>query len=210
MGTLFLYLEDSRKAAGLFLLLFSESAKVMVECVFMLRRQKINLADDESFRWKFLYDKQMTDRSHQFVFYLWVKECGDQWTWILSYQAILGLGHPATVQCSLTFLPSQTVCPRGLMINSGGCVRLSGFIFLRNSAHSSIYITWEQILIFSAGVAVGCIWETRLRQMDMNVSRVNGNYRPAQFQAFSRFSDMLCSGFLLHFNIQSLPGLPDK
>ncbi|TNN78781.1 hypothetical protein EYF80_010951 [Liparis tanakae] len=37
----------------------------------------------------------------------------------VSHQAILGRGHPATVQCSLTVLPSQTVCPRGLMTNSG-------------------------------------------------------------------------------------------
>lgn len=53
------------------------------------------------------------------------------------HQAILGLGHPATVQWRLRVWPSHTVCPRGLMINSGGCIRLSGFIFLRNSTHSS-------------------------------------------------------------------------
>lgn len=58
--------------------------------------------------------------------------------WRTSHQATLGLGHPATVQCSFRVLPSHTVCPRGLMMNSGGCVRLSGFIFLRNSDHSSI------------------------------------------------------------------------
>ena len=66
----------------------------------------------------------------------------------MSYQVILGLGHPATVQCSFTVLPSQTVCPRGFTINSGRCVRLSGFIFLRNSDHSSSYVTreWSQTL----------------------------------------------------------------
>lgn len=138
-----------------------------------------------------------------------------RWSRNISYQAILGLGHPATVQCSLTFLPSQTVCPRGFTINSGGCVRLSGFIFLRNSAHSSIYRKRAKPGICHIELVSICRLHVRefkmekilLLQIQKGVKRI---YRLAQLQALGRFSDMRCSGFLLHPNLHSLPGLPDK
>lgn len=76
------------------------------------------------------------------AYFSWIFGVSDRcwWIWRTSHQETLGLGHPATVQCSFRVLPSQIVCPRGLTINSGGCVRLSGFIFLRNSDHSSTCI----------------------------------------------------------------------
>lgn len=57
MSTLFLYLKDRRKTAGLFPPLSSECV-IAQECT---SSWKIDLADDESFGWKLLYDTHMTD-----------------------------------------------------------------------------------------------------------------------------------------------------
>lgn len=115
-----------------------------------------------------------------------------------SHQAILGLGHPATVQCRVTVWPSQTVCPRGLMINSGGCVRLSGFIFLRNSTHSSTYGETEMN------------WGVRFKDLAPSLWGTGKHYRLAQLHSLCRFPHSCCSGLLLHLDVHSLPGLPDK
>ncbi len=56
MSTLFLYLEDRRKTAGLFLLLPSETL-IPKECVCVcVAAMEKDLADDESFGWKLLND----------------------------------------------------------------------------------------------------------------------------------------------------------
>ena len=110
-----------------------------VVCVllFVLMLQCGKCIWQDGMRWRLFYDTQRLTASASF--FLWLRNGGDQWVWGISHQATLGLGHPATVQCSLRVLPSQTVCPRGLTMNSGRCVRLSGFIFLRNSTQVSSY-----------------------------------------------------------------------
>lgn len=122
--------------------------------------------------------------------------------WRTSHQTTLGLGHPATVQCSFRVLPSHTVCPRGLMMNSGGCVRLSGFIFLRNSDHSSIC---------SERVKSGLHVNVRMCSITTRIQiRLGGIYRPGQFHPLCRLPDVHRPGFLLHLDFHGLLGLPDK
>lgn len=56
-----------------------------------------------------------------------------------AHHTIRGSGHPVTVQCSRTHCFSHTVCERGLITNSGECIRLSSFRRLWYSSLSWIY-----------------------------------------------------------------------
>lgn len=56
----------------------------------------------------------------------------------MTYQTTRGSGQPVTVQCSRTHCFSHTVCERGLITNSGECIRLSSFMRLKCSSCSWI------------------------------------------------------------------------
>lgn len=58
-----------------------------------------------------------------------------RWT----YQTTRGSGQPLTVQCRRTHCFSHTVWERGLITNSGECIRLSTFMRLKCSSCSWIW-----------------------------------------------------------------------
>lgn len=57
----------------------------------------------------------------------------------VTYQTTRGSGQPLTVQCRRTHCFSHTVWERGLITNSGECIRLSTFIRLKCSSCSWIW-----------------------------------------------------------------------
>lgn len=57
----------------------------------------------------------------------------------VTYQTTCGSGQPLTVQCRRTHCFSHTVWERGLITNSGECIRLSTFMRLKCSSCSWIW-----------------------------------------------------------------------
>ena len=88
-------------------------------------------------------------------------EMTDVWIWYgwclsVTYQTTRGSGQPLTVQCRRTHCFSHTVWERGLITNSGVCIRLSSFMRLKCSSCSWIYKQSSSLALNHSGQLYLC------------------------------------------------------